>query len=245
VPPPSLPPALPPLAPLERKLKRGLARGTHPVDAVLDLHGMRQDEAHARLRAFIARYPNVRLVLRQGDPHQIATWVASGNADIGICAEPVERPKDIMFFPCHKHNRIILAPPDHPLASVNKPTLTQLSKYPLITYEAPFTVHRRIVEAFENKGLSPNFVLTATDVDVMKTYVKAGLGLAIVASLAHNADEDNDLVAIEASHLFKPDIIKIALRKGTYQRSYTYDFIELFAPSLKREQLQAMLFDER
>jgi LysR family cys regulon transcriptional activator len=193
--------------------------------------------------AFIAQYPNVRLVLRQGDPHQIATWVASGNADIGICAEPVERPKDIMFFPCHKHHRIILAPKDHPLASVKKPTLSQLAKHPLITYEAPFTVHRRILEAFENKGLSPNFVLTATDVDVMKTYVRAGLGLAIVASLAHNSKDDSDLVAIEASHLFKPDVIKIALRKGTYQRSYTYDFIELFAPSLAREQIQGMLFD--
>lgn len=197
------------------------------------------------VRAFIAQYPNVRLVLRQGDPHQIAEWVASGNADIGICAEPLERPKDIMFFPCHKHHRIILTPLDHPLAAIKKPSLAQLSRYPLITYEAPFTVHRRIVEAFESKGLSPNFVLTATDVDVMKTYVKAGLGLAIVASLAHNAEEDMGLVAISASHLFKPDLIKIALRKGTYQRSYTYDFIELFSPTLKREQLQAMLFDQR
>jgi len=196
------------------------------------------------VRAFIAQYPNVRLVLRQGDPHQIAEWVASGNADIGICAEPLERPKDIMFFPCHKHHRIILTPLGHPLAAIKKPTLAQLSRYPLITYEAPFTVHRRIVEAFESYGLSPNFVLTATDVDVMKTYVKAGLGLAIVASLAHNAEEDMGLVAISASHLFKPDLIKIALRKGTYQRSYTYDFIELFSPLLKREQLQALLFDQ-
>ena len=196
------------------------------------------------VRAFISKYPNVRLVLRQGDPHQIATWVASGNADIGICAEPVERPKDVMFFPCHKHHRIILAPPHHPLAVTKKPTLAQLARYPLITYEAPFTVHRRIVEAFENKGLSPNFVLTATDVDVMKTYVRAGLGLAIVASLAYNVNEDRDLIAIEASHLFKPDLIKIALRRGTYQRSYAYDFIELFSPSLKRDQLQTMLFEQ-
>jgi len=196
------------------------------------------------VQAFIAKYPNVRLVLRQGDPHQIASWVASGNADIGICAEPVERPKDIMFFPCHKHHRIILAPPQHPIAAIKRPTLTKLSQYPLITYEAPFTVHRRIVEAFENKKLSPNFVLTATDVDVMKTYVRAGLGLAIVASLAHNAEDDKDLVAVDASHLFKPDVIKIALRRGTYQRSYTYDFIELFSPSLKRDQLQTMLFNQ-
>ena len=195
------------------------------------------------VRAFIAQYPNVRLVLRQGDPHQIAKWVSSGNADIGICAEPLERPQNIMFFPHHKHHRIILAPQGHPLTKISRPTLTQLARYPLITYEAPFTVNRRIVEAFENIGLSPNFALTATDVDVMKTYVKAGLGLAIVASLAHNPDEDKELVAINATHLFKSDLIKVVLRKGTYQRSYTYDFIELFSPTLKREKLQSMLFD--
>ena len=48
-------PAIPPLVPLERRLKRGLARGSHPIHAVLDLHGLRQDEAHVRLRGFIAR----------------------------------------------------------------------------------------------------------------------------------------------------------------------------------------------
>lgn len=197
------------------------------------------------VRTFIAQYQNVRLVLRQGDPHQIAAWVSSGSADIGICAEPLERPKELIFFPCHKHYRIILAPPDHPLTKIKKPTLAQLAKFPLITYEAPFTVHRRVVEAFELKGLTPNIVLTATDVDVMKTYVKCGLGVAIVASLAFNANEDTELAAINGNHLFEPDMIKIALREGTYLKSYVYDFIELFSPSLRREHIRKVLFDRQ
>lgn len=196
------------------------------------------------VQTFIRQYPRVRLVLRQGDPHQIADWVATGEADIGICAEPLVRPKGILFFPCHQHHRIILAPPGHPLTRTRKPTLTQLSKYPLITYEAPFTVHRRILEAFEAKGLTANFVLTATDVDVMKTYVKNRLGVAIVASLAYDAKEDVDLIAISASHLFKPDVIKVVLRGGIHIRSYVYDFLSLFSPALKREQIQKTLFHQ-
>jgi len=196
------------------------------------------------VRAFIARYPNVRLVLRQGDPHQISAWVSSRNAEIGICAEPVEHPKDVLFVPCHRHDRIILVPPMHPLTHVSRPTLAQLSKYPLITYEAPFTVHRRIVEAFSLKGLTPNIVLTATDVDVMKTYVKSGLGVAIVASLAYDPKDDRGVVAINASHLFKPGVINVALRKATHLRSYAYDFIELFAPSLKRGPIEKLLFND-
>jgi DNA-nicking Smr family endonuclease len=50
---PSAPPAAPPLAPLERRLRQRLSRGSHPIDAVIDLHGLRQDEAHAALRGFL------------------------------------------------------------------------------------------------------------------------------------------------------------------------------------------------
>lgn len=46
-------PAQPPLAPLERRLLTQLRRGRQSVEAVIDLHGMRQDEAHAALRGFL------------------------------------------------------------------------------------------------------------------------------------------------------------------------------------------------
>jgi DNA-nicking Smr family endonuclease len=53
--PPAAPPSPPPLVPLERRLRQRLSRGQHPVDAVIDLHGMRQIEAHNALRRFLAR----------------------------------------------------------------------------------------------------------------------------------------------------------------------------------------------
>jgi DNA-nicking Smr family endonuclease len=62
---PAPPPALKPLAPLERRTLTALRRGTAPLEGVLDLHGLRQDEAHARLRAFLhrSRAEGARLVL--------------------------------------------------------------------------------------------------------------------------------------------------------------------------------------
>ena len=193
------------------------------------------------IRTFMARYPKVRLVLRQGDPQQIMTWASNGDADLAICAEAEDRPKDLVFFSCNQHERIILAPRNHPLAKVRKPTLHQLSQYSLITYDAKFAIYWRILEVFEAKGLSPNIVLTATDVDVMKTYVRSGLGIAVVASLAYSKAEDTTLVAISANHLFEPVAIKIGLRKGAFLRSFVYDFIEIFAPALRREKIQLAL----
>lgn len=48
-------PTPPPLAPLERRLRTQLRRGQQSVEAVIDLHGMRQDEAHLALRGFLRR----------------------------------------------------------------------------------------------------------------------------------------------------------------------------------------------
>jgi LysR family cys regulon transcriptional activator len=194
------------------------------------------------VKAFMARHPKVRLVLRQGDPQQIMHWAASGEADIAICAERNERPTDLVFFSCNRHERVILTPHAHPLCRSRRPTLEQLSRYPLITYDAQFAIYRKIVERFDDAGLTPNIVLTATDVDVMKTYVRSGLGVAIVASVAYSAAEDRQLKAINANHLFEPTTIKLGVRKATFLRPFVYDFIESFAPNLKREDIQRALF---
>lgn len=196
------------------------------------------------VRTFIQRYPRVRFVLRQGDPQQILNWATTGAADVAVCAEPNDRPKELVFFSCHRHERVILSPAGHALGKLKKPSLDQLSKYPIITYDSQFAIHQSILRAFEAKDLKPNIVLTATDVDVMKTYVKCGLGIAVVPALAYNKIDDVGLVAANANHLFEPTTIKLGVRKDTFLRSFVYDFIELFAPTLKREQIQRALISD-
>ncbi len=85
------------------------------------------------------------------------------------------------------------------------------------------------------KGLVPKVVFTAADADVIKTYVRLGLGIGIVAHMAYDKNTDSDLVPLDASHLFDPSITKIGCRRGTFMRGYMYEFIELFAPHLTRD----------
>lgn len=190
---------------------------------------------------FMREYPKMRVVLRQGDPKQILNWVATGNADIAICSQPPIWPKNLAFFECKKHSRILIAPRSHPVAKLRKPALSDVAQYPLITYDDSFGVHSRIVEAFETRGLVPNIVLTATDVDVMKAYVRYGLGIAIVASLAYDEGDKPALRAIDVNHLFDPVMIKIVLRKGSYVRPYVYDFIRRLSPTLALSGIRAVL----
>ena len=186
------------------------------------------------IQRFTKRYPGVRLSLRQGSPTQISELVTSGEADIAIATEAIELYEDLVMLPCYEWNRCVLVTPGHPLLKARKLTLEAIVSFPIITYDFAFTGRSRINQAFADKGLTPNVVLTAIDADVIKTYVELGLGIGIVAMMAYDPKRDTHLRAMDASHLFEPSTTRIGIRKNSYLRGYTYEFIEMFAPHLTR-----------
>jgi LysR family cys regulon transcriptional activator len=187
------------------------------------------------IQRFTERYPRVLLKLKQGSPSQIAELVASGEADMAIATEALERFDELVLLPCHQWNRCVITPPDHPLLKAKPLTLERIAKYPLITYDFAFTGRSEVSKAFETRGLKPKLVLTAIDADVIKTYVELGLGIGIVAKMAFDPERDRNLRGLDASHLFESSTARIGLRRGDYLRGYVYDFIELFAPHLTRK----------
>jgi len=186
------------------------------------------------IQRFTKRYPGVRLSLRQGSPTQISELVTSGEADIAIATEAIELYEDLVMLPCYEWNRCVLVPPGHPLLKAKKLTLQAMAAFPIITYDFAFTGRSKMNQAFADKGLTPNVVLTAIDADVIKTYVELGLGIGIVAMMAYDPKRDTHLRAMDASHLFEPSTTRIGIRKNSYLRGYTYEFIEMFAPHLTR-----------
>jgi LysR family transcriptional regulator, cys regulon transcriptional activator len=187
------------------------------------------------IQRFTKRYPGVRLSLRQGSPTQISELVTSGEADIAIATEAIELYEDLVMLPCYEWNRCVLVQPGHPLLKAKRLTLEAMASFPIITYDFAFTGRSRINQAFADKGLTPNVVLTAIDADVIKTYVELGLGIGIVAMMAYDPKRDTHLRAMDASHLFEPSTTRIGIRKNSYLRGYTYEFIEMFAPHLTRK----------
>ncbi|MGM0434154.1 MAG: HTH-type transcriptional regulator CysB [Pseudomonadota bacterium] len=191
------------------------------------------------IREFMAEYPEVTLHMNQGTPWQIAEMAANGVVDFAIATEAMEQFHDLIMMPGYRWNRCAVVPKDHPLAELKTLTLEELAKYPLVTYVQGFTGRSRLDQAFESRGLTPKVVFTASDADVIKTYVRLGLGVGIVAHMAHDPEVDTDLVALDAQHLFEPSITRIAFRKGTFLRAYMVDFIQRFAPHLSRDLIEA------
>jgi len=187
------------------------------------------------IETFINEYPDVSLHMHQGTPMQISEMAADGTVDFAIATEALELFSDLVMMPCYRWNRCIVVPKDHPLCQVSTLTLDEVAKHPIVTYVFGFTGRSKLDEAFIDRGLAPKVVFTAADADVIKTYVRLGLGIGIIAKMAYNEEIDSDLVALDASHLFKTSVTKIGFRRGTFLRGFMYEFIEEFAPHLTKE----------
>jgi LysR family cys regulon transcriptional activator len=191
------------------------------------------------IRDFVGRYPKVALHMHQGSPAQIAELATSGEADFAIASEALDRFDNLIVMPCYLWNRAIVTPRGHPLCAKNL-TLERVTQYPIVTCDFDFTNDSQHVVC-KNPALEPNVVFTAMDADVIKTYVRIGLGIGIVAKMAYDPRTDDDLCALDASHLFEASTTKIAFRRSTFLRGYMYDFVELFAPHLTREVVDAAI----
>ncbi len=187
------------------------------------------------IQTFIETYPEVSLHMHQGTPMQISELAADGTVDFAIATEALELFSDLIMMPCYSWDRAIVVPKGHALTQKSVLTLEDVAVHPIVTYVFGFTGRSKLDEAFIDRGLAPKVVFTAADADVIKTYVRLGLGIGIVAKMAYDEELDSDLVALDASHLFESSITKIGFRRGTFLRGFMFDFIQQFAPHLSRE----------
>ena len=189
---------------------------------------------------FRVRYPEVTLDLHQGTSEQLAEMAEKRLVDFVVASESRHRFPDLVVLPCFHWDRIILVPEEHPLARLQRsPTLEELAKYPLVTYVFNFEGDSSLKRAFAARGLEPQVAFTARDADVIKTYVKLGLGIGIVASMAQAAGAQGGLVALDAEGLFPRCTTWIGFRRDVVLRKYIFDFFELFAAHLDERMVRA------
>jgi LysR family cys regulon transcriptional activator len=186
------------------------------------------------VQAFRERYPDVELHLHQGTSEQIAEMVATDRVQLAIATGSDGLFPGLVLLPVYRWHRQVIVPRHHPLASAGKLSLQELAKYPLVTYVFSFSGASSLHTVFAREGLVPKVALTARDSDVIKTYVRLGLGVGIVASVAIEPAHDADLTVVDASHLFPIHTTWVGFRRGTLLRNFAYDFMQLFGPHLTR-----------
>lgn len=192
---------------------------------------------------FTQSYPDVHLILKQGSPNEIEQWVFNGEADLAIGAEMNAELNNVRRLPCEAWRYVLLVPQGHALTQKRIFTLPELTAYPLLTYDFAFQAASTLARAFQRARLSHYRVaFQSADSEVLKSYVRLGLGVALVDANAFDAERDADLVAIDTSFLFDASSYQISLRSDTLIRGYTYDFIKHFNPSLSKGRVNQLLY---
>jgi len=178
------------------------------------------------------KYPQVNISLHQGAPDQVAKMLLDDTAEIGIATESLSAYEDLVTLPCYEWQHVLVLPLDHPLSAKTHLSLEDIASEPLITYHPSFTGRSRIDQAFAAKKITPRIALEAIDSDVIKTYVRLGLGIGIVAEMAVKDDPIKDLVVRPLGALLGMNVARVAFKRGAYLRQFVYQFAEMLSDRL-------------
>jgi LysR family cys regulon transcriptional activator len=181
---------------------------------------------------FRQAYPTAQLHINQGTSEQLADLARTEKIDLVLATGSATLFNGFIRFPCYRWNMKLIVPLTHPLANKRMPTAQDIVKFPIVTYVFSLSGPASLLTPFSEKGLELDIAMTARDADVIKTYVRLGLGVGLIASVAVEPGADSDLRAIDLSHLLPSHTTWIGFPKAALLRGLAYDFLRAFAPHL-------------
>jgi LysR family cys regulon transcriptional activator len=158
--------------------------------------------------------------------------IASGDSDLF---------EDLVTLPMFQWDRTVLVPEDRPLTRVSNPGLDDIARFPIISYTYSFSDESSLGKTFERAGVEPNVVFTAQDPDVIKHFVRKGMGIGIVACMAFDAEQDSDLVSVSVKGLFPTLTTWVGFRKDRFLSDHMFEFLKLLIPGITRERVAETL----
>jgi LysR family transcriptional regulator, cys regulon transcriptional activator len=192
------------------------------------------------LQKFTQKYPRIDLQVHQGNPKAMCKLAANNSVDFVIASETIDEFDELITIPAYLWNRYIVVPKGHSLTQKSEVSLVDLASFPILTYMLGLTGRSKLDRTFHAANLEPNVVFTATDSDVIKTYVKLGLGVGIIAEMAKGSQQDEYLTCISANHLFPDSVIKIGFRHSRHISSFQYEFLHMMTPYLELDTIKEL-----
>jgi LysR family cys regulon transcriptional activator len=193
---------------------------------------------------FRKTHPRVRIDMLQGTPGKIIERVMSGEADVGVTVESLARLDGLLDIPCRLVSRSVIVPVDHPLLQKAELTLEDIACYPIIAVDPALAVDWAIRRTFQSSGIALDIAMYAVDATVIKAYVEAGVGIAMLPTAVFEPERDHKLRAIDANHLFGHSDLRLIMDPCRYLNSFAYDFIEMVAPEWSRAKVDKAMAEK-
>lgn len=184
-------------------------------------------------------YPQMSVHLQPSGEGEVLDLLARGEADVAVISTSGETPAGGIAVPLFRWRRVVLLPREHALAASKKPlTLQQLAGESLVSYESSVRADSSLRRAFAQRGLEPRIAMTARDADLIKTYVRAGLGVGLLAEMAVGAEDAETLRALQAPETIPECTAWAVLPRERVLRDYTLSLLTAVAPQLDRTDLR-------
>lgn len=185
--------------------------------------------------AYRQKYSKVAMHIYQGGSHDTNKELDDGKLDFALVHDGEENFDDKIQLPCFYWSRCIIVPQNHPLVKAENITFDVLAQYPLLTHTSSGGNNNQVENIFKENGFAPEIVFSATDCEIIKSYVRMGLGVGVIASMAFESDLDADLVSLPLEHLIPHSLVNVVFDRNLYFREFIFSFIESLAPQLSKE----------
>jgi DNA-binding transcriptional LysR family regulator len=194
------------------------------------------------IAAIKREFPQVSVDLQAAGDAEVLQRLAQDGADIAMISSAGAPPGGGVAIPLFRWRRVLLVPRAHALATLDRaPTLAELGAHPLISYESSTRADSSLRRAFAAEGVEPQVAMTARDANLIKTYVRAGLGAGLLAEMAVGAREDEDLCILEAPAALPECITWAIVPRGRVLRDYALALLHRVAPQLDPRDLRRVL----
>lgn len=226
-----------------RSIAANLRNESHGTLRIATTHTQARFALPSAVASLSRSYPQVSVHLQPVSDSDVMSLLEGGQVDLAIVSTAAGAPPPSgIALPAYRWNRIVLVPGNHPLTKhKHAPSLQQLAAHPIISYDSSLKPESSLARAFHAANLHPQIAMTASDADLIKTYVREGLGIGVLAEMAFQPELDTDLRELDADQLFEPCTTWIVLRRESVLREYALDFISVFAPHLERRAVSRAL----
>ena len=152
------------------------------------------------LAALEQRVRDLAIELQLLDTGEAVEALRRGSIDLAITSTTVDAPPEALALPLERWRRVALLPVAHPLNGTRGErhelplSLAELARYPIVTYRSAQHARSSFQRAFAAHNLQPRVALAAADTELIKTYVRNGLGVGILAPIAVSDGLEADLL---------------------------------------------------
>lgn len=191
------------------------------------------------IASFRRLWPKVAIYISEVTPAQAVDLVLRNHVDVAIVTEGQMPQEGLVALGYETWRRVVITPLGHPLDQAPL-SLEALAAFPLVTYRFSLEAGP-VAEAFAHAGITPKVALATFDALSIKTYVRLGLGVGIVAETAMEEKDRECFCIFPDDTLFAASTTSAVLKKGALLKKFLFDFLRLLSPLLDPDKVQKAL----